>query len=142
MSTLSISIARPVGGAYVVTNTPTAGRWLPEDGLSTPAFEAVYTRGPESAFVDGDTLLAVRRAASTLPFTVYLQAASASALTAMKAELAAALWQWPCAITVAVAGQSVTYQGWPSVPQWGPVDSGMVAAHIARASCVVPVNPA
>lgn len=126
----------------VVTGAPGVGNfWLPEDGLSEPAFDVDFLRAPTSAYIDGDVMLAARRSQSTLPFTIYCQAASAAALATMKAQLAAALWQYPVPITLTVDGVATVYEGWPSVPQWGAVDSGMSRSFLARAVCVVPVNP-
>lgn len=126
----------------LVTSTPGVGNfWLPESDLSEPAFDVEFLRAPTSAYIDGDVMLAARRTQSTLPLTIYCQAASSAALATMKAQLATVLWQYPIPITLTVDGVATVYEGWPSIPQWGAIDSGMARAHLARATCVIPVNP-
>jgi hypothetical protein len=128
--------------ALVIGDHPDAGTyWLPEGEFVRPAFAAVHTTANESAYVDGRTLLAVRRDQDELTFTVYARAANSGALETARNALAAALWQYPCPITVTEDGVATVYDGWPSVPRWNDRDSGMTRAHLARATCVVPVNP-
>lgn len=137
-----VTITTP-GGPFVIDSVPGVGRiWLPEDGLERPSFEAVHAAAPSSVYEDGETLLAVRRAQANLPFVAYAQGSSGAALAALMDSLEAALWQYPFTLTLEVDGVAKTYPAWPSAPRWGAVDSGMERAHLARATCSVPVNPA
>lgn len=128
----------------VVTDNPFGTTlYLPEDGLVRPAFGTRYTRTPVSAYESGNgDLLAAVREATDLPVTVYAHADTTAALEAAKAELEASVAQWSYDLTLTVDGAVRTYSAeiLLDVP-WGPVDSGMVRAHMARASFSIPLNP-
>ena len=127
----------------VITNDPYAGNYhLPEDGLERPGFSMRRTYAPDSAYFPGRTLLAAVADASTLPVVIYTHAASAALLAAARAALEAATSQFAYDVTLSVDGQSQTWLADPELPQWGPVDSGLVRAHIEVARLVIPINPA
>lgn len=127
----------------VITSDPFASAlYLPEDGLVWPVFETRRKYAPDSDYEDGRTLLAVTRGATELPLTIYARAASGLALNAAKAELAAAVGQWSYAITLTVDSVAHTYAAEVVLDlPWGAIDSGMVAAHMARTSFSIPLNP-
>lgn len=127
----------------VITNAPTDdGLYLPEDGLVWPAFGTRYTRAPDSVFEGGSLLLAAVAEATELPLTVYAKGASGAATDAYKATFEAAVAQWSYDLTLTVDSVAHAYSAEIvlGVP-WGPVDSGMVAAHMARTSFSIPLNP-
>lgn len=125
----------------VVGDHPGDGLWISEDGVGAVGWDFRRTYAPDSGWFSGKGLLAAVREASTLPLTVYAQAASSAALDALKAELETAAAQWSYTATVTVDGIATTYNCEPAIPQWGSVDSGMVRAHMARCQLVIPVNP-
>lgn len=130
-------------GPLVITNDPfSGGLYLPEDGAVWPVFETRRTYAPDSAYEAGRTLLAAVRGAAELPLTVYAHGSSGAAVAAAKAELEAALAQWSYDLTLTVDSVPYVYNAEVvlGVP-WGPIDSGMVAAHLARTSFTIPLNP-
>lgn len=140
----SLTIARESPLAdLVITNDPHAGNFhLPEDGLERPGFTMRRTYAPDSAYFPGRTLLAAVADASTLPVIIYAHATTSALLVTAMAELEAALTQFAYDITLSIDGQAKTWLADPELPQWGAIDSGMVRAHMARASVVIPINPA
>jgi len=97
---------------------------------------------PESNYMHGKLPLAAVADAGGLGLVVYAHAASSAALAVVKTELAAALAQWRFEVTTNVDGVLTTYESIaPAIPFWGQVDSGMVAAHMAKCSVTIPVNP-
>lgn len=141
----SLTIARDslVLADLVIDNNPHTGDFhIPEDGLERPGFSMRHTFAPDSAYFPGRTLLAAVTDASNLPVVIYAHADTSAGLEAAIAELEAALTQWDYDVTLSVDGQARTWPAMPEYPQWGPVDSGMVRAHMARASVVIPLNPA
>lgn len=128
----------------VITNNPHGtSLYLPEDGVVRPMFGTRYTRTPVSAYEDGNgDLLAAVREATDLPVIIYAQGADTAALETVKAELEAAVAQWSYDLTLTVDGAARTYSAeiLLDVP-WGPVDSGLVGAHLAVASFSIPLNP-
>ena len=143
MTTLIIDRTSLSLSPLVIHASPFAGAlYLPEDGVTWPAFTARRTYAPDSAYESGRTLLAAVQDASELPVTVYAHATTTVALNAAKAELEAALAQWSYDITLTVDSVAHVYNAEIvlGVP-WGPIDSGMVAAHMARSSFSIPLNP-
>lgn len=142
MISISIDRASLSLAPLVITNDPFAGTFhLPEDGVALPGWSMRRTYAPDSFWVGGKQLLAAVREAATLPLVIYAHASTTVALEAAKAELEVALSQFDYDITLTVDSVATTYRCEPEWPQWGPVDSGMVRAHMARAAVVVPVNP-
>lgn len=144
---ISVSIDRSgMAGSpapLVITDYPGAsGLYLPEDGAVWPVFETRRTYAPDSAYEAGRTLLAAVQGAAELPLTVYAKGADGAAVAAAKAELEAALAQWSYDLTLTVDSVACVYHAEViyGVP-WGPIDSGMVAAHLARTSFSIPLNP-
>ncbi len=82
------------------------------------------------------------RGAGEWPLAIYARGDSGAALAAAKAELEAALAQPAYDITLTVDSVAYVYHAEIvlGVP-WGPIDSGMVAARIARTSFSIPLNP-
>ena len=124
----------------VISSTPGGTFWLPEDGFARPARALRKTYAPDSAYASGRQLLAAVEDAAEVPLTIYAQASSAALLEAAVNELEEALGQWSYDLTVAVDGQARTYHAEIVRPAWFQ-DSGMVKAHMARATVSVPVNP-
>lgn len=144
---ISISIDRSgmVGAPapLVIADYPTAsGLHLPEDGVVWPVFETRRTYAPDSAYEAGRLLLAAVQGAAELPLTVYAMGTSGADLAASKAELEAALAQWSYDLTLTVDSVAYTYHAEIvlGIP-WGPIDSGMVRARMARTSFSIPLNP-
>lgn len=125
----------------VIGNDPTgADFWI--DSTIYPQFSPRVTYAPDSAYVAGKKLLAATLDAAVLPAVIYAQAATSAALATLRAELEAAVSQFSYTVTLTVDGVA---QSWPADftwPIWGDVDSGMVAAKLARASFSISVNPA
>ena len=127
----------------VVTNNPFGtALHLPEEGLVWPSFATRRTYAPDSPYESGRMLLAAVRDAAELPLTVYAHGESGAATEAAKAELEEAVAQWSYDLTLTVDSVAHVYRAeiLLDIP-WGDVDSGMVAAHMARASFSIPLNP-
>lgn len=127
----------------VVTSNPHGTTLhLPEDGLTWPAFGTRRTYAPDSAYAAGRALLAAVKDATEIPVTVYAHGDTTAALNAAQAELEAAVAQWSYDLTLTVDGVPHVYRAEIvlGIP-WGPVDSGMVRAHMARTSFSIPLNP-
>lgn len=143
MTTISIDRTGLSLAPLVIDSDPFTGSlYLPEEGLVWPAFDTRRLYAPDSNHAAGRTLLAAVQDAAELPLTVYAQGASGAALEAAKAELEAAVAQWSYDLTLTVDSVAHTYHAEIvlGVP-WGPIDSGMVAAHLARTSFSIPLNP-
>jgi hypothetical protein len=126
----------------VIGTDPTDSLFLDEGGLTEPEFEWRTSSAPESVYIPGQLVLAAVQDAGGMGLVVYAQAATTAALATAKAELKAALGQWRPAITTDVDGIVTEYEAvYPVTPHWGPVDSGMVRAHLAKTSVTVVVNP-
>lgn len=142
---LSISIDRgPGNDPLVIGQDPSSesGLWLPEDGVQRPTRGMRRTYAPDSAYIPGRTLLAAVEDAATLPLVIYAGAGSTAALEALMAELDAATNQFAYYLTLTLDAVTRTWSADPELPQWGDLDSGMTKAHIARASIIIPLNPA
>lgn len=144
---LTVTLDRgPDDDALVIRQTPPpsgqAGLWVPSDGVQRPTRGVRRTYAPDSAYFPGRVLLAAVEDASTLPLVIYAGADTSAALEALIDELEAATTQFAYDLTLSIDGQDRTWLADPELPQWGEVDPGMVAAHMARASIVIPLNPA
>lgn len=127
----------------VITGNPFAsGLHIPEDAITWPHFDTRREYAPDSKWASGRTLLAAVQDAAELPLTIYAHGADGAALAASKAELEAALAQWSYSLTLTVDSVAHVYNAEIvlGVP-WGPIDSGMVAARMARTSFSIPLNP-
>lgn len=137
-SRTSLSLA-----TLTITESESGGFWLPEDGIEWPRFGRRKTYAPDSPYLSGRTLLARATDIGTLPLTVYVTAASGSALETLKAALQAAVDQWTYSLTLTVdsAAQTFTAECVDDDIAWGDLDSGMVKARIARGTFAVPLYP-
>ncbi len=119
-----------------------AALYLDEDGVVWPVFETRRLHAPDSNYEPGRTLLAAVQGAAELPLTIYARGGTGAAVAAAKAELEAALAQFTYDLTLTVDSVAYTYRAEIvlGIP-WGPIDSGMVAAHMARTSFSIPLNP-
>lgn len=127
----------------VIGGDPNASNFhLPEDGADRPNMLMRRTYAPDSAYVGGRQMLAAVRDAGSIPLVIYVHATTAALLETAKDELEAATSQWTYDLTLTVNGQARTWAADPELPTWGALDSGMVKAHLARASIVIPLNPA
>lgn len=142
MISLSIDRTSLSLAPLVIAQDFSDGLYLPEDGAVWPSFETRRTYAPDSAYEGGRALLAAVQGAAELPLTVYAKGASGGALATSKAELEDALAQWSYDLTLTVDSVAHVYRAEVvlGVP-WGPIDSGMVAAHMARTSFSIPLNP-
>lgn len=125
----------------VITNDPAGALFLAEAGLGRPSFSFRKEYAPESPWVAGQALLAAVQDASAIPCNIYARGASTAAVEAAMVELEVALSQFIYTVTVEVDGVARSYEAECTAPVWGDVDSGEVAAHLVRASVVIPVNP-
>lgn len=138
MTTLSVAF----GASLTVTDTvPTAGFWLPEDGVGQIARDIRRTYATDSAYYPGKVLLAAVEDAGTVPLTIYAQAATSAALQTLRDQLEAAALQWSYDLTITVDGVAKTYNAELAMPVWTALDSGMARAHIDRCALSIPVNP-
>lgn len=141
----SVTVTRTILGLpdLVITNNPQGNDfWLPEDGLEEP--DMVYRLGymPDHPDIHGKELLSAVLEHGAIPLSVYTKAASGADLRTNKNVIIAAFGQFVYNVTVDIDGDSWgTFSADPHYPRWGAVDSGMVRAHLARASLVVPVYP-
>lgn len=125
----------------VITSNPGGDYVIAEEGVGQPDATWRYYRAPESSDMHGSVLLAATKENSSLPLVITVHGDTAAALETNKAALTDALEQWSYTATLLVDGQGDTYSCDPTSPRWGDYDSGMVRAHMARASVVIPVYP-
>ena len=80
---------------------------------------------------------------STLRFslTIYAQGVTTAGLRGRQVELEDALGQWNFDLTITEDGQARTYDADCADVTWGELDSGMVRAHMARATVSIPCHP-
>lgn len=142
-TTLTIDRSSLGLGDLVVGGTAPAGDgfFLRAGGLSEPTFDVRTTYAPDSAYVPGSQLLAAVLTAATLPAVVVAQASTTAGLAALKAELAAAVWQFAYPLTLTVDGTAHPWDAGPCWPAWGELSSAFVDAHMAAANLVIPVQP-
>lgn len=141
-ASVAFSRAAPSLADLTIPDAPFADAlWLAEVGMGAVGWDYRRSYAPDSDWQSGKALLAVVRDAATLPLTIYAHAETAMALQAVKAELEAAASQWAYTVTVTVDGVATVYNCEPAIPQWGPVDSGMVQGRMDRCQLVIPVNP-
>lgn len=115
---------------------------IPEDGVDWPSFDTRRAYAPDSAYASGRTLLAAVLGEGSLPVTIYAHGSTGAALAAAQAELADAVAQWSYDLTLTVDSVARTYRAELVLDlPWGPIDSGMVAARMARTSFSIPLNP-
>lgn len=127
----------------VIDADPFAGDFhLPEDSATWPAFSMRRSYLPDSDWIAGQQLRSAVRSPATLPLTIYAHSDTTAGLRAVMEELEAASSQWAYDISLTMDGSTWTWPADPELPQWGDIDSGMARAHMARASLVVPINPA
>lgn len=137
-----VTIERADVADLVIDSNPYAGALhIPEDGVGEVGWTYRRTYAPDSAYVPGKMLLAAVRDAASLPLSIYAHGDDTADVEAAKALLEAATTQWAYVVTVSVDGVSSTYNAEPCIPTWGPVDTGMVRARLARCQLVIPVNP-
>ena len=141
MLSIAIDRASLTLATLTITSTPGGAFWLPEDGMTRPGVTWRRQYAGASPWLHGSTLTAAVKEQSTLPFTVYTQAATTATLRAQMDELENALSQFTFDTTVTIDGVARTWACDPADIGWGDVDSGMVAAHMARAAISIPVYP-
>lgn len=142
--TISLSFSRTSLSLepLVVTGSPSGSLFIPGDGLTWPSFETRRTYAPDSAYASGRTLLAAVRGAGDMPVTIYARGTTTTELETAKAVLAAAVAQWSYTLTLTVDSVAHAFNAEVVLDlPWGPVDEGMVSAHMARTSFSIPVNP-
>ena len=124
----------------VIGTDPTSGLWLPEDGFTRPgkAWRRTVVTAP---FTHGGVQTQAALEQASINVTVYAQGATTSALRTKQNELEDALFQWIYSATITEDGQALTYECDCADVGWGEVDSGMVRAHLARATVTIPCYP-
>lgn len=129
--------------ALLISTTLTDTYWLPETGVEWPKFGRRKSLGDPSPYLSGRPLLARVSDMGSLPLTVYVRATTSSALDTAKTALQTAVDQWTYDLTLTVDGVAATYTAECADDEiaWGEIDSGMVGAHIARGSLVIPLYP-
>jgi uncharacterized protein (DUF1786 family) len=139
---ISLSIDRTVLSlpALVIGANPADGLWLPEDGVGRAgkSWRRTVVSSPE---MHGTVQTRAVLEQSSLPYTIYAGADTTAALRAKQDELEAALFQWVFDATVTEDGQARTFECDCADVSWGDFDSGMVRAHIARATVTIPCYP-
>jgi hypothetical protein len=128
-------------GSLVVGPAPGVGNYcVTIAGITYPVFDYRIRYAADSDVHPGRTALAYTLEAGTLTIPLYAHASSAAALATMKANLEAAC-AYPGVIAVNQDGVTRTYTDrLPAAPVWEQ-DEGMAGVHLARATCVIPVNP-
>lgn len=143
---LSVTIDRTALSlsALVIPGTPTDGNpfWIPQDGIGRPDFAMRLGYAPESRWVSGKHLLDAVVEASSIPLAVQIDRVDdVGELQDARRELEAAVSQFTYTVTIAVGGESETWQADPTWPAWGPWRHEYVDVLIDRADIVIPVNP-
>lgn len=141
---MTLSITFTLDGDDLTIGAPSTAphMWLAETGNSLPSFGMRYRNATDSDVHPGRTLLAYTLDADELQFTVYAEGTSQASLNTLKATLTNAMAALGT-ITVTENGVATSYTDrWPARPKWDELNSGMSRAFLARATCVVPVNPA
>ena len=138
---ISVVISRDGTDLTISDAMPSAGMWLPEDGMGRPprAWRRAYA--DESPLYHGSLLTSAVLEQTTLPLSVYCKAASTSALEGYQDELEDALAQFVYTAMVTIDGVVKVWRCDPADIAWGEVDSGEVRAKIVRAGITIPVYP-
>jgi hypothetical protein len=127
-----------------VTSTPGGDFWLPEEGLEWPRFPRRKERSPAVRYLEGDgALLGRARGMGLFPFPIYVGGDTTAEVETNKAIIQAAVDQWTYDLTLTVDGSALAYTAECAEDDiaWGPIDSGMVRAHICRGSLTIPLYP-
>ena len=115
--------------------------------MGLPEWALRYLFAPPSAYVPGDTLLAVVRDSGFVPMTISVEGTSLSDLESKKTQVETALAAWPGVFeveatdndeTVTIAGPWKTF---PVVPGWGDVLPTVLGHYLVETSFSLPVNP-
>jgi len=139
---LSVTISR-TGADLVINDHPDDGAfWIPEDGITWPSFPMRRTYIPDSEAQGGRSHRAAVPDEGQTTLTVYVKAASLTALLAAMDELEAATSQFTYDLTVTVDGtMSRTWPAKAELPQWGEFRSDMTRAKMIRGTITIPLNP-
>lgn len=141
MRTVTFTRTELALAVLTITNDPTQPYHLPEEGFSEPEFDNRQTFADESPHVGGALLTQSVVGLGTLALTIYTHAADAATLKAQKRALEACVRQFSYTAALTIVGDPDTYTCLPGRISWGEVDSGMVAALMARAVVTIPVQP-
>lgn len=128
-------------GTLVAGPAPGVGLYcVTEAGVTSPVFDYRIRYALESDVHPGRTMLASTLESGELTIPLWARASSAANLATMRANLDAACG-YPGTIAVNQDGVTRTYTDrMPAVPVWEQTE-GMANLHVARAVCVIPVNP-
>jgi hypothetical protein len=132
----SLSLSPLIVGLF----TPSATYFLPEDGITWPAFTMRRTYAPDGD-VPGKQKLAAVPDQGPCQVAVYVQSDTTANLHAAMDALDAAATQWSYDLTITDNGVARTYQADPEFPQWGQLETAMSLGVLARATITIPVNP-
>lgn len=124
----------------VITDYPTGGLWLPEDGLGRPgkSWRRTYATSP---WVHGSVQTQATLDQSSQPLSIYAQGTTTAALRTLQAEVEEAFFQFVFPLTITEDGESQVWECDSADISWGDLDSGLTAAHLARATVTIPVYP-
>lgn len=115
---------------------------MAEDDATWPSFKMRRAYAPDSDFVEGKQLLTAVRDAGEIALTIYAHTSTTALLVTAMDKLEAATSQFTYDFTLTVDGVARTYVAHAELPKWGALDSGMVKAHLMKATITIPLNPA
>lgn len=116
--------------------------YLSEQEATWPSFSVRREYAEDSKELNGRQIMGFTIDQGQQTLGIYVQAASMAALIAAKEELEAATSQLTYTFTNTLDGVSRAYEAHAELPQWGEQDSGMLARLMAKATIVIPLNPA
>ena len=139
---LSVSVDRTSLGAaaLVVPDFPTAGLWIPEDGMGRPA--RTWNRTTvTSPLTHGSVTTRATLEETSIPLSVYAQGASTAAVAALQDTVEAAFAQFLYTVTITLDGVAKAYECYPADLSWGDILAPEAKAYLARATLTIPCYP-
>jgi hypothetical protein len=121
--------------------TTTSGMWIPDGGVTWPAFAPRYRYAPDSAYEPGRTLLAVVLEQALLPAVIRVTGDDVAELVARRLELEEAVSQFSFQLDLNIDGQSGSWQADFTWPTWAPPTPSTRLDLTERASLTFPINP-
>lgn len=125
--------------ALVIPGYPTAGLWIPEDGLGSPAQTWRRTKAT-SPFMHRSVQTRAVLEDADVRLTVCVQAATTAARKTLQAEVEAAFHQALFDLTITEDGEGTVYPVVCADLTWNDFDSGMTRAHLSRAVITAPLD--
>jgi hypothetical protein len=139
---LSVTVDRTSLGAAALSipDFPTAGLWIPEDGLSRPG-KTWTKQTATSPFTHGTVTTRAKLEQATINLSVYAQGVSTAAVVALQDEVEAAFAQFAYTVTITLDGSAKSYVCDPADLSWGDLLSPEAKAFMARATLTIPCHP-